>query len=409
MKEYKLTEVCDFQGGTQPPKSEWINEARNGYVRMLQIRDFTQGKAQHIEYVKDNTKVNKCNEDDILIARYGASIGKIVTGLEGAYNVALIKTIPNENILTKKFLQSVLKSPVFQNFILSIGARAAQAGFNKEDLSRFKIFLPSLQEQIRIAEILTQAENLITQRKESILLLDELLRSTFLEMFGDPVRNEKGWKQDYLQNYSIKISSGSTPLGGKEVYQRKGKFFIRSQNVRMNFLDYSDIYCISDEIHNKMKRTWIKNEDVLLNITGASIGRIATYYGEDDNANVNQHVCIIRTIKEKLNPRFLEYQIAENHFQKVCIGASTGGTRESFTFEMIKKFNIILPPLELQTRFAIIVKKVETLKTEYQTSLKELENMYGVLSQKAFKGELKVTEYTNNEVLGMVAETKGEY
>ena len=223
---------------------------------------------------------------------------------------------------------------------------------------------------------------------------------------GDPVKNEKGWEKVDLENLTNKISSGSTPLGGKEVYQRNGKFFIRSQNVRMNFIDYSDVYCISDDIHNNMKRTWLKNDDVLLNITGASIGRVATYFGSNDEANVNQHVCIIRTIKNKLNSRFLEYLIATDHFQKVSIGSSSGGTREAFTFEMIKRFSIILPKIELQTQFAQIVEKTEALKAKYQQSLVELENLYGSLSQRAFSGKLTIKD---GEDLRIAAEPKEEF
>ena len=103
-KKYKLTDICDFQGGSQPPKSEWIKNPSDGYVRMLQIRDFTQPNNKNIEYIKLTNRTKECKPNDILIGRYGASIGKILTGLEGAYNVAIMKTIPNANIVVKKYL-----------------------------------------------------------------------------------------------------------------------------------------------------------------------------------------------------------------------------------------------------------------------------------------------------------------
>jgi type I restriction enzyme S subunit len=88
----KLIDVCDFQGGTQPPKNEWIDDPRDGYVRMLQIRDYTQGDSKFIQYVLDTTKLHKCKEDDIMLSRYGY-IGQAFMGLSGAYNVALVKVI----------------------------------------------------------------------------------------------------------------------------------------------------------------------------------------------------------------------------------------------------------------------------------------------------------------------------
>ena len=86
----KLLDGCDFQGGTQPPKNEWISQPKEGYIRMLQIRDYTQSDEKYIEYVLDTDKLHKCKEDDIMLSRYGY-IGQAFIGLSGAYNVALVK------------------------------------------------------------------------------------------------------------------------------------------------------------------------------------------------------------------------------------------------------------------------------------------------------------------------------
>ena len=104
MKYIPLVQVCDFQGGSQPPKDQWIDHEKEGYIRMLQIRDFTQPDKDNVEFVRISKTIKTCNEDDILIGRYGASVGKILTGLAGAYNVAIIKTIPDTSKLSKRFL-----------------------------------------------------------------------------------------------------------------------------------------------------------------------------------------------------------------------------------------------------------------------------------------------------------------
>src|SRR5690606_33167370 len=126
------------------------------------------------EYVIKKEGMNTCEEDDILIARYGASVGKILTGLKGTYNVALMKTIPDENKLLKKYLYYYLKSTLFQNYIKNVGTRAAQAGFNKNDLKNLKIFLPSLSIQEKIVNVLDKAQLLIDKRKAQIEALDQL-------------------------------------------------------------------------------------------------------------------------------------------------------------------------------------------------------------------------------------------
>jgi len=390
MSFVNIGDVCDFQGGTQPPKAEWKTEQEIGYVRMLQIRDFTQQQEKHIEYVKDTKKLRKCNSDDILIGRYGASVGKILTGLEGAYNVAIIKTVPDEKKLSKKYLYYFLLNPRFQNFIRNIGGRAAQQGFNKEDISDYKIYLPPLPDQLHIANILSKAENLIAQRKESIRLLDEFLKSTFLEMFGDPVRNEKGWEMVILGEVCKKIGSGSTPKGGKESYHKEGISLIRSLNVHNDEFVYKDLAFIDEKQAHELRNVIIEENDVLLNITGASVARCCIVPKEIIPARVNQHVSILRPDNEILNSFFLSRMITSKTYQLKLVkdAKSKGATREAITKEELEQMKVIAPPIKLQTKFAQIVEKTEALKSQYQQSLQELENLYGSLSQKAFRGEL---------------------
>ena len=161
-----LTEVCDFQGGSQPPKNEWIQNPMPGYIRMLQIRDFTQEGKYRAEYVKISNSIKTCNDNDILIGRYGASVGKILVGLAGAYNVAIMKTIPNEELLNRAYLYRYFLSEYFQKYIIAIASgRGAQAGFNKEDLSSRLILLPPLPLQEQFAEFVRQSD------KSKLLLL----------------------------------------------------------------------------------------------------------------------------------------------------------------------------------------------------------------------------------------------
>ena len=107
----KFTDLMDVQGGTQPPKSEFIPEAQNGYIRLLQIRDF--GKKPVPTYIPETKKLKTCREEDLLIGRYGASLGRICTGHAGAYNVALAKVIyPHE--FERSFIRYYLESEIFQ-------------------------------------------------------------------------------------------------------------------------------------------------------------------------------------------------------------------------------------------------------------------------------------------------------
>jgi len=141
---FYFTSLIDVQGGTQPPKSTFIDSPRENYVRLVQIRDFASDK--YAVYIPDKKNLRKFTENDVMIARYGASLGRICRGLSGAYNVALAKTIFNSTAIDSNYLFWLLQSGCFQTPLMQL-SRTAQAGFNKEDLSYFAIPLPPIAEQ----------------------------------------------------------------------------------------------------------------------------------------------------------------------------------------------------------------------------------------------------------------------
>ena len=212
------------------------------------------------------------------------------------------------------------------------------------------------------------------------------MQSVFVEMFGDVVIGRR-WKIEKLSYFTTLVSSGSTPLGGSNVYQASGVRFVRSQNVRMNELDFTDVAFISEDIYRSMKRTAVKQNDVLLNITGASIGRVACYQ-DNTPANVNQHVCIIRCKPEKMHPVFLSYVISMPAFQEKIFANQSGATRQALNFEQINDFDIPVPPLSKQERFAAVVQRYECLRAQQREAERQAEMLFQSLLKRAFEGEL---------------------
>jgi type I restriction enzyme S subunit len=135
-----LDKIMDFQGGAQPPKNEWVYEPKDGYVRMIQIRDYKSEK--YISFVKNSNKLRKCTAKDVMIARYGASVARICYGLDGAYNVALVKVIPKKDIY-REYLRAFLRDDFFQKMLLGMSGRTAQAGFNKSNLKSISVVVPN--------------------------------------------------------------------------------------------------------------------------------------------------------------------------------------------------------------------------------------------------------------------------
>jgi type I restriction enzyme S subunit len=157
-KIVKLGDVIDIQGGSQPPKADFIYEPRDGYVRLLQIRDF--GDKPQPTYVPTHKVTKFCTREDIFIARYGASLGRILTGMEGAYNVALAKVTFDRTTILPKYLFYLLQTPYFQTPIHMI-SRSAQNGFNKGEIFPIEIPLaPYPQQKLIVAEIEKQFSRL---------------------------------------------------------------------------------------------------------------------------------------------------------------------------------------------------------------------------------------------------------
>ncbi|ERL56974.1 Type I restriction-modification system, specificity subunit S [Psychrobacter aquaticus CMS 56] len=159
------------------------------------------------------------------------------------------------------------------------------------------------------------------------------------------------WSVESLGSLTNKVGSGVTPKGGSDSYQSSGIPLIRSQNVLWGKLDLSDVAYIDDKQHNKMKGSFVYKNDVLLNITGASIGRVAV--SDIDEANVNQHVCIIRS--DDLHPGYLKSFLLSFQGQKQIEQCQAGGNRQGLNFEQIKSFKIPFPPLPEQQKIAKIL------------------------------------------------------
>lgn len=165
------------------------------------------------------------------------------------------------------------------------------------------------------------------------------------------------WEQYKFKSITIKIGSGNTPKGGEKVYQNQGIPFIRSQNVNKNKLILDNVTFISDEINLKMKGSIVKENDILLNITGASIGRSCVVPKDFIIGNVNQHVCIIRLKND--NSKFIQSFLSSYRGKKLIFQGQTGSGREGLNLQSISGFKIRLPLLQEQKKIASFLSSIE--------------------------------------------------
>ena len=190
-----LGDVCTFQGGSQPPKSAFSKEQLDDYVRLIQIRDYKSDKYK--VYIPKSLARRFCSADEIMIGRYGPPLFQILRGIEGAYNVALMKAIPREGILSKDYLYYFLKNRNILDYVIHASSRAAgQAGINKATLEPYPIVFPvSLHDQQKIVEKLnlllqetTRVESNYLQKVEA---LAELKQSLLQKAFSGELTTDK--------------------------------------------------------------------------------------------------------------------------------------------------------------------------------------------------------------------------
>ena len=183
------------------------------------------------------------------------------------------------------------------------------------------------------------------------------------------------WEKHTIGELAIKVGSGVTPKGGETVYKKEGHPFVRSQNVGLGVLLLEDIAYIDDTTHIRQKNTELQIDDVLLNITGASIGRSAVVNEQIAGGNVNQHVCIIRT-KDNLVSSFLCNFLLSNYGQKQIDSFQAGGNRQGLNFEQIKSIKIGIPCLKEQSKIA---KTLQLLDERIATQNKIIEKMESLI------------------------------
>ncbi len=246
----------------------------------------------------------------------------------------------------------------------------------------------SLAEQKRIAAILDMADAIRRHRQEAARLADTLIPSVFYEMFGDPGTNPKRLPTIELGSLTTLVTSGLTPSGGSAVYVNHGPYFIRSQNVRMNRLDLSDVACLPADIHESMGRTKVAVGDVLLNITGASIGRVAWVESLDREANVNQHVCVIRLDTERASPEYLSVCLSLPWGQELIMRTQSGASRQGLNHQQVRLLRIPYPDSRLQREFTERIRQVRALQQSYEAHELATKELFNSIVQRAFRGEL---------------------
>ena len=353
----KLGEVCDFEGGSQPPKSEWVKQPKEGYVRMLQIRDFTKSRESQIEYVKISKKLRLCKSDDILIGRYGASVGKILTGLAGAYNVAIIKSIPYENIISKEFIRRYFESSSFQRLLFKVcDTRTAQAGFSKDDIKDALVPIPSLDEQQRVVERLDAAfENIDKLKANAEKQLAEA-QTLFQKSLAKAMEPKEGWKEKKLKDIAqVRIGPFGSLLHKKDYISGGIPLVNPIHMVNGNIVANND-YTISDVKAKELSNYLLKENDIVFARRG-EVGRCAIVTGEDEGFLCGTGSLFVRFLRE-IDSNFMLMLFQSDYCKNYLEHNASGATMLNINAGIVEDMPLTLPPLAEQQR---IVERLDAL------------------------------------------------
>jgi type I restriction enzyme S subunit len=382
----KLGDVCDFVGGSQPPKSVFSKTLKPGYIRLIQIRDYKSD--DHLTFIPKAQARRFCSADDIMIGRYGPPIFQILRGLEGAYNVALMKAVPDETQLDKNFFFYFLKQPDLLNYVIYHSERAAgQIGVTKETLAPYPIPVPPLAEQQRIVGVLDEAmAGIATARAHAETNLQNARALFESHLHAVFTQRGPGWVERTLEEIG-RTQTGSTPKTSDQ--SNYGDFipFVKPGDFNTDgTLDYDN----EGLSKSGAKGARIVPEgSVLMVCIGATIGKCGYC---DQDVTTNQQVNALTPSDGSLN-RFIYYQMLTEAFQRKVIHASGQATLPIINKSKWSALSLWLPPTlgeqhSIVTQLDALSAETQRLAALYERKLAALEELKKSLLHQAFRGEL---------------------
>ena len=295
----------------------------------------------HPEYLTGDqiASSKQCVEkNDILLCKINPRINRVwVVADESDYqNIASSEWIVvRSSKYNPEYLAWYFRSKKFQTLMVSevtgIGGSLTRA--QPKRVATYPVPIVERNQQDYIATTLNEIASAISEREKQLDDLDLLIKSHFIEMFGEPIANQMHWPVKHLKDMSTLITNGTTPKGGSSNYVASGIMFLRSQNVWRNKIVLDDVPYIDEATHSRMKKSSLHHKDILITKTGrintenSSLGRAALFLGEDNSANINGHVYLVRLDGSVVS--FLHALCSSGQVSHCCVGMTVMPTRFS--------------------------------------------------------------------------------
>ena len=390
MEYTKLKNINEYE-------SESINPMKtpDTVFEMYSVPMYETGHPEYLRGSDIGSNKVLVKKDDVLLCKINPRINRVwVVADESEYqNIASSEWIVVRSMTyNPEYLAWYFRSPRFKKRMTSevTGMGGSLTRAQPRAVAEYPIPVIPRQKQDDITLILNKVHSVIMLRKKELQRLDELIKARFVETFGEPIDNPMEWPVKRLKEISLLITNGNTPKGGSKNYVEKGVTFLRSQNVWRNRIKLDDVAYIDDDTHRNMKKSILKHKDILITKTGrintdnSSLGRAALYLGEDDKANINGHVYLVRLTSDAV-PEYvvtiLTGEAYRKYIRKVCVG---GIDKRQINVDQVENFPIIMPPIEMQKDFATFKEQVDKSKVAVQRALDETQLLFDSLMQKYF-------------------------
>lgn len=409
----RVEDICDFIGGSQPAKSEFIDEPKTGYVRLIQTRDYKTDSFP--TYIPENSTRKFCDENDIMIGRYGPPVFQICRGLKGAYNVALLKAKPKADV-DREFLYYFLKQDSVFQYVDKLSARTGgQTGVDLVSLNKYPVRIPNdTTDQRGLVASLVAIDKKIELNNRINSELEAMAKTIYdywFVQFDFPDANGKPYKasggkmvyndalkreipQDWKVNKLVEITSlirrGISPKyteeSGTQVLNQK---CIRNQKI--SFEDSRRHQAIMDDNDERL----LKPFDVLVNSTGVgTLGRVAYVKRlAEKKTTVDSHVSIVRANPDKVCPRYLAWKLMR--YQPVIEAAANGSTGQvELSKSFLEDLDVIIPSGSVAKNFSEFVEPIAISVAKRESENEQLISLRDWLLPMLMNGQVTVKPST---------------
>ena len=389
-KSYKLSDVFDLQMGKTPDRHN-TEYWENGVHPWISIADLSNN-GKFVETTKEFITERAVFETGIkpiypgtVIMSFKLSVGKVAmvrTKPHIAYSNEAIMAfevrndIPENEQPLNEYVYYLLSSLNFDN----IGNKAVMGKtLNKAILQDLSVKIHPKEEQCKIIDVLTQCDSLIAKRKQQLSKLDELVKARFVELFGDDIKKSDLTISDIAEEATVGIANSAT-----HAYAETGVVMLRNQNIRVNYLDDSDLIYIKPDFAEKYKNKALQENDILVTRTGANVG-MACIVPPKYTGCQTFTTLILRLRKDiDISPRFVCHYINSPIGKDFVDENKIGGAQPNFGARQLALMPIVIPSKEKQNAFDKCVEQTDKSKLEIQKSLEKLELLKKALMQKYF-------------------------